>query len=96
MKFIHILAPCPAGWRYPSELTVKMARLAVQTGIFPLYEVEKGRKYTINLFSERLPVKEYVRLQGRFKHLKKQELQAIQKNVELEWQHLVKKSKVLS
>lgn len=96
MKFIHILAPCPAGWRYPSELTVKMARLAVQTGIFPLYEVENGRKYTINLFSKSLPVEEYMRLQGRFKHLKKREIQAIQKNVEREWQNLVKKSKVLS
>jgi pyruvate/2-oxoacid:ferredoxin oxidoreductase beta subunit len=96
MKFIHILAPCPAGWRYPSELTVKMARLAVQTRMFPLYEVENGRKYTVNLHSESLPIGEYMGFQGRFKHLKKPEIQAIQKNVEREWKNLVKKSKVLS
>ncbi len=44
-KFILIFSPCPTGWRYSSELTVKIARLATETGVFPLYEVEDGEKY---------------------------------------------------
>lgn len=97
MKFIHILTPCPPGWRCPSELTVKLARLAVQTKIFPLYEVEKGLKYTINFIPEKkIYVKEYLRIQGRFNYLKEDQIDAIQENVEREWRILLKKTKFAS
>ena len=66
-RFLHVFATCPTGWRIGSELSVKIARLAVQTNVFPLYEVEDGISYTLNYKGD-LHVKEYLQLQGRFKH----------------------------
>ncbi len=68
-KFIHIFSPCPTGWKAASSLAVKIARLAVHTKVFPLYEVEDGERYNINVDPKNLPVDEYLRLQGRFAHL---------------------------
>ena len=70
-KFIHILAPCPPGWRYPTEQTIEMGKLAVKTGMWILYEREYG-KVTINGPSKAAmikphPVEEYLKPQGRFK-----------------------------
>ena len=97
MKLLHILSPCPPGWRYPAELTVKLARLAVRAGIFPLYEVENGKKYKMSLTREKgISVKEYFRLQGRFSHLKEEDIEAIQRNVNKEWRELARKTKFFS
>ena len=92
-RFIHLLSPCPPGWRIPSELTIKISRLAVRSRIFPLYEIENGEKYTINLKPEPYPVREYLKLQGRFSHLKDLETEVIQKNVERAWKRLLTKAK---
>lgn len=92
LRFIHILSSCPPGWKFPSELSVKIARLAVETKIFPLYEIEKGKKYTITVQPKGLPVGEYLRLQGRFGHLAAKDIQAIQANVDEEWETLVAKA----
>jgi 2-oxoisovalerate ferredoxin oxidoreductase beta subunit len=90
-KFIHIYAPCPTGWRMAPEKTVEICRLAVDTGVFPLYEVENG-VYSINKKPKELkPVKEYLALQGRFRHLPESEVESIQKNVKKEWELLQKK-----
>ena len=89
LRFIHIHSSCPPGWKYPSELSVKIARLAVETKIFPLYEIENGRKYTLTVQPRDLPVSEYFKLQGRFKHLDAKAIQAIQANVEEEWSILM-------
>lgn len=91
-KFIHILSTCPTGWRLPAQLSVKAARLAVLTRIFPLYEIENGERYTINLKPDPHPVKEYLKLQGRFSHLTDPEIEVIQKNVEKAWERLLKKA----
>ena len=91
-RFIHIFASCPTGWRIPSEISVKIARMAVQTNIFPLYEVEEGLRYTINFFPKPDPVKEYFRLQGRFRHLTEEDLERIQVRVEEDWKLLQKKA----
>jgi pyruvate/2-oxoacid:ferredoxin oxidoreductase beta subunit len=91
-KFIHILSTCPTGWRLPTQLSIKAARLAVLTRIFPLYEIENGEKYTINLRPEPHPVKEYLHLQGRFSHLMDRDIEVIQENVEREWKRLIKKA----
>lgn len=69
--FIHILSPCPPGWRFSTEKTVEMGKLAVRTGMWILYEREQG-KVTINGPSKAamvkpLPVEEYIRAQGRFR-----------------------------
>ncbi len=87
-KFLHIYAPCPTGWKVPSEISVKLARLAVQTRIFPLYEVEDGERYTINLEPVGYLVDEYFRIQGRFKHLSREDLDRIQEQVDHNWERL--------
>ena len=88
LRFIHILSSCPPGWKFPSELSVKISRLAVETKIFPLYEIENGRKYTLTVEPKGLPVGEYLKLQGRFGHLTGKAIQAIQANVDEEWSFL--------
>ncbi len=90
LRFIHIFATCPTGWRLPTELTVKAARLAVQTNFFPLYEVEDGRKYTLNYKGER-KVRDYLSIQGRFKHLTDDDMDEIQAMVDEDMAFLVKK-----
>ena len=76
--YIHILSCCPTGWRYPSNLTIEVGRLAVETGIFPLYEVDDGQ-YKLSIARPKLkPVEEYLKLQGRFRHLSDEEIKKIQ------------------
>jgi len=91
-RFVHILSSCPTGWRLPSQLSIKVSRLAVLTRIFPLYEIENGERYFINLKPEFRSVKEYLELQGRFSHLTEEEMKVIQMNVEKNWQRLLKKA----
>ena len=89
-RFIHIYAPCPTGWKVPSELSVRLARLAVQSRIFPLYEVEDGTRYTLNRDSVGYLIDEYYALQGRFKHLGREQLDEIQQQVDEQWERLKK------
>jgi len=93
-RFVHILSSCPTGWRVPSQLSIKVSRLAVLTRIFPLYEIENGERYFINLKPEFRSVKEYLELQGRFSHLTEEEMEVIQMKVEKNWQRLLKKAEV--
>jgi pyruvate ferredoxin oxidoreductase beta subunit len=68
-KYIHVLAPCPLGWGHHGELTVQICRLAKDTGIFPIYEIIDGKVTNAKRISNKVPVEEYLKLQGRFKHL---------------------------
>jgi pyruvate ferredoxin oxidoreductase beta subunit/2-oxoisovalerate ferredoxin oxidoreductase beta subunit len=90
-RFLHVFATCPTGWRIPSDQSVKIARLAVTTNIFPLYEVENGSRYTINHYGDR-PVKEYLKLQGRFKHLTDADIEMIQRHVDEDRDLLLRKA----
>jgi len=87
-KFIHLLTPCPTGWRTSSDLAPELSILAVETNVFPLYEVEEGRRYTINHEPRCLPVEEYLLKQGRFKHLNNEQIKQIQQDVDEEWERL--------
>jgi pyruvate/2-oxoacid:ferredoxin oxidoreductase beta subunit len=87
-KFIHLLSPCPTGWRMPSDISPEVSILAVETNIFPLYEIEDGVRYTINHEPRRLPVEEYLSRQGRFRHVKEAEIKRIQKDADEEWNKL--------
>lgn len=89
-RFIHIFATCPTGWRSPSEQSVKIARLAVQTGVFPLYEVTDGINYTLNEMGNRR-VAEYLKMQGRFKHLTDEDIQTLQDMVDADAELLRRK-----
>jgi len=92
-RFIHLLSPCPPGWRISSELSVKISRLAVRSRVFPLYEIENGRSYTLQEESQVVPVKEYLKLQGRFNHLKEEDLEEIQRRVDDAWERLLRKAR---
>jgi len=86
-------ACCPTGWRCAADLAVKLGRLAVETGVFPLYEVENGR-YKMNLeVPELRPVKDYLKLQGRFRHLSDDNISVIQERVRKEYFELIEKAK---
>ena len=86
--YIHILSVCPTGWRSAPELSIKLGRLAVETGIFPLYEVERGQ-YRLNIdFPNLKPIKEYMKLQGRFRHLTDDMIEEIEKRVHKEYEQL--------
>ena len=90
--YVHILSVCPTGWRCPTDLTVRMGRLAVETGIFPLYEVENG-KYKLNFdFPELRPVGDYLKLQGRFRHLSEDLIAKIQQRVTADYAALKEKA----
>ena len=91
-RFLHIYASCPTGWRIPSEMSIKIARMAVQTNIFPLYEVENGVNYTINVKPREYLVREYFKLQGRFRHLSEADLDQIQAMVNEDWELLLRKA----
>ncbi len=86
--YVHILSVCPTGWRSAPELSIKLGRLAVETGIFPLYEVEKGQ-YRLSIdFPKLKPIKEYTKLQGRFRHLTDEMIGEIEKRVHSEYEQL--------
>jgi pyruvate ferredoxin oxidoreductase beta subunit/2-oxoisovalerate ferredoxin oxidoreductase beta subunit len=91
-RFLHVLATCPAGWRIPSEKSIKVARWATQSNVFPLYEVTDGTHYTLNYEGDR-PVADYLRQQGRFQHLTPDDMVHIQAMVDEDWQLLKQKRK---
>lgn len=68
-KYIHILAPCPLGWGHHGELTVQICRLAKDSGLFPIYEIIDGKITNVKKIPAKVPVEEYLKLQGRFSHL---------------------------
>ena len=90
--YVHILSVCPVGWRCPAHLTVKLGRLAVETGAFPLYEVENGR-YKMSLKLEKLrPIAEYMKTQRRFRHLSEETIAQIEQRIGEEYNKLVEKA----
>jgi pyruvate ferredoxin oxidoreductase beta subunit len=92
--YIHVYSVCPTGWRSAPELSVQLGRLAVETGIFPLYEIDHGRYKLSMEFSPLRPITEYTKLQGRFRHLTADVLQQIQDKVVKNYEELRKKALV--
>ncbi len=74
--FLHIHAPCPLGWGHDGSLSIEVARLAVQTGLFPLIELERGQLVGVMPIRHIRPVTDYLKLQGRFRHLFKDDPKA--------------------
>ena len=87
-KFILIFSPCPTGWRYSPEMTIRIAKLATETGIFPLYEIEDGEKYTLSSKRTEKPLQDYFALQGRFRNLTRGEPSAFEERVKKEREYL--------
>jgi len=93
-RMIHYFCPCPTGWKADSRHMVKLSRLAVQTGVFPLYEVVDGKKWTITQQPKQADLKDYFAIQGRFKHLGAESTSRIRQKVEQEWNWLIKMSEL--
>ena len=92
-RFIHVSSPCPTGWRINPEDSIKFARLDVQSGKWPIFEIENGNfKFTVKP-KERIPVKEGL-TQGRFRHMKDAEIDKVQKMVDDDWAVLESYEKV--
>lgn len=82
--YIHTHAPCPTGWGFSSSKTIEIAKMAVETGLFPLYEMEYGEITNVKKIKNPIPVIDYLKTQSRFKHLFKmdcgeKEIEKIQK-----------------
>jgi pyruvate/2-oxoacid:ferredoxin oxidoreductase beta subunit len=91
MRFFLILAPCPAGWKTRPEHTILLSRLAVQTRVFSLLEIENGTWRLTRSVKKPAPVSDYLKLQGRFRHLSVEEVRKVQETVDREWEILKSK-----
>ena len=90
--FLNVISMCHRGWRFPQQDTIKISKLAVETGFWPLIEIENGMWKFNYKPKERKPVVEFLKPQGRFKHLFKEEnrhiLDEIQKDIDNNWARL--------
>ena len=87
-RIITVLVPCLEGWGLPDDGGLAASRQAVECGAFPLYEVEDGRRYTLNQGPRTRPVSDYLALQGRYRHLQADGIAALQAEVDESWAHL--------
>ncbi len=92
-RFLHILAPCPPGWKSSDEETIDLARQAVYTRVFPLLEVEDGQRWRFSIEHPAEPVEGYVRRQGRFRHLTDEQIRHIQAETDARFARLEKRVK---
>jgi len=90
MAFLHVHQPCTTGWYFEPEKTVEIGRLAVQSGAFPVVEIDHGQ-FKINVKPKELrPVKEYLEPQRRFRHVDDRMLEIIQGHINEDWAALLK------
>ena len=92
--FLNVMAPCPRGWRYPSEKLMEVTKMAVETCVWPLYEVVEGKYILSYQPKNKLPVEAYLKLQGRFAHMFKPGnewmIEQVQQEVDRNWEELLK------
>jgi len=97
-RFIHLVAPCPAGWGFPTKDTVKIGRLAVETGVVVLFEVEDGvfrltgKSLNMAKSGRKRPVEEYLKLQGRFKMMSAEQSADFQRQTDRLWEQYLKRA----
>jgi pyruvate ferredoxin oxidoreductase beta subunit len=97
-RYMQIHVPCPPGWGYPPRDTVKIARLAIETGVFVLFEVENGkfrftgRSKSLAEKGNRLPLINYIERQDRFKKMSVEQLSRFQKFIDNKWHEYIKKA----
>jgi pyruvate ferredoxin oxidoreductase beta subunit len=91
--FLNTISPCPRGWRYPPEQSMAMAELAADTCVWPLYEIENGKVAVTYKPKEKKPVREWLKSQGRFRHLfapqNEHLIEQIQQEVDRKWEKLL-------
>jgi len=89
-SYLHVLSVCPTGWRIPPEKAIEYGQLAVDSGVFPLYEVENGEWKLSRKPKQLKPVSEYFKGQGRYRHLDETLVALIQEHVNARWDRLMK------
>ena len=93
--FVNVLTPCPRGWQYPAEILPEICKKAVDTCVWPLYEVEEGEYHLTYKPKNKLPVEEFMQLQGRFKHCFQPDnewtIEEAQKYVDRKWEELLER-----
>ncbi len=87
-KVLVILVPCLPGWGIGDNAMVKVSRLAVESGVFPLFEIEDGNRFTMSHGAKSKPVADYIRLQKRYNHLTEADIEGIQAEVDYDWERL--------
>jgi pyruvate ferredoxin oxidoreductase beta subunit len=93
--FMNIMAPCPRGWRYEPSQLMEITKLAVDTCFWPLFEVENGNWHLTYKPKQKLPIEDYLKPQGRFRHMFKKEnqwmIEEFQQEVDRKWNELIAK-----
>ncbi len=87
-RYIEVIAPCPTGWGFDSSLSRQIGKEMVQLGIWPLYELRDGKDLKVTMKPRLGDIKEHMRKQKRFKHLKDEELKKIEAKIKQEWETL--------
>lgn len=92
LKYLHIQTPCPPGWGCDERMTVKIGKMAIECGLFDLYEIENGKK-NLSEPSQKLlkkdklrPVQDYLQMQTRFKALSKEQISTMQEKIDRKWE----------
>jgi pyruvate ferredoxin oxidoreductase beta subunit/2-oxoisovalerate ferredoxin oxidoreductase beta subunit len=88
LRLITLLVPCLDGWGIPDDQGIALARLAVESGVFPLYEVEDGCRYTLNGPQRTRPVRDYLDVQRRYRDVSNDEIEQLQREVDAGWERL--------
>jgi len=91
-KFLHIFSPCPTGHKSEERMSVALSRKAVQSRVFPLYEMENGKR-AVTVRPEAIPVREYLEMQGRFRHMSDGDAAFLQGAVDENWKTLISNGK---
>ncbi len=87
-SYIQVYAPCPTGWKFASDMTIEISKMAFNTNIYPLFEIEDG-VITLNREpSNKRPVEDFFKMQGRLKHLNDKEIRDVQKHVDKEFERI--------
>lgn len=87
-RFIHVFSPCPPGWKFEPEDSIKISRMAIESKMFPLIEIFDGVDYRITHEPAGIPIRDYLKMQRRFRHLKEDQIEKIQQSISEEWERL--------
>jgi pyruvate/2-oxoacid:ferredoxin oxidoreductase beta subunit len=90
-RFIHLLSPCPPGWKCGDDEGLELARMAVQSRVFPMLEVEHGQHWRLTMDHVGERVEPYLKRQGRFRHLSAEQVAHIQAGIDARWAQLLKR-----
>jgi pyruvate/2-oxoacid:ferredoxin oxidoreductase beta subunit len=93
-RFIHLLSPCPPGWKCGDDEGLELARMAVQSRVFPMLEVEHGQRWRLTMDHVGERVEPYLKRQGRFRHLSAEQVAHIQAGIDARWAQLLKRVEV--